>query len=142
MLLHNTCHLTYCTNIHPERSWKDLFESLAESLPEIKRYVSPHSPFGIGLRLSDFSGKEILEGKNLMKFKEWLERNGFYVFTMNGFPYGLFHNKTVKDDVHKPDWNTVERVEYTKRLCRILAVLLPKNMEGGISTSPLSYKPW
>ena len=77
-----------------------------------------------------------------MKFKKWLDENGFYVFTMNGFPYGLFHQRKIKDDVHKPDWTTIERVVYTKRLCRILAVLLPKGIEGGISTSPLSYKPW
>lgn len=142
MYIHNAYHLTYCTNIHSEKNWSDLFASLSATIPVIKKEVSPDARFGIGLRLSDYSSKEILEEKNLMKFKTWLDDNGLYVFTMNGFPYGLFHNKVVKDDVHKPDWTTKERVEYTKRLCRILAVLLPKGMEGGISTSPLSYKPW
>jgi hypothetical protein len=48
----------------------------------------------------------------------------------------------VKDDVHRPDWTTPERLAYTKRLARILAYLLPEELHGGISTSPLSYKPW
>lgn len=141
-MLINKHHLTYCTNIHSEKSWSDLFEGLSANILEVKRTVSPDANFGIGLRLSDNSSRELLEGKNLMMFKEWLEQNGLYVFTMNGFPYGVFHNKKVKDDVHKPDWTTQERVEYTKRLCRILSVILPKGMDGGISTSPISYKPW
>ncbi|HMF70449.1 MAG TPA: metabolite traffic protein EboE, partial [Flavitalea sp.] len=37
---------------------------------------------------------------------------------------------------------TQDRVEYTIRLAEILSQLLPDNMEGGISTSPLSYRHW
>jgi hypothetical protein len=66
-----------------------------------------------------------------------------YVFTLNGFPYGGFHNTIVKDDVHTPDWTTKDRYDYTLRLAHLLANLLPENLnEGGISTSPLSYKYW
>ncbi len=83
-----------------------------------------------------------MEDNRLMAFKKWLDSNGLYVFTMNGFPYGGFHHQVVKDDVHKPDWTTVERLAYTKRLAHILAHLLPEGIDGGISTSPLSYKPW
>jgi len=48
----------------------------------------------------------------------------------------------VKDQVHAPDWTTNERVDYTLRLFNILAELLPEGIEGGISTSPLSYRYW
>jgi hypothetical protein len=65
-----------------------------------------------------------------------------YVHIINGFPYGSFHGTAVKDQVHQPDWTTTERLDYTKRLARILSFLLPEELEGGISTSPLSYKPW
>jgi hypothetical protein len=61
---------------------------------------------------------------------------------MNGFPYGGFHRQVVKEAVYAPDWRTEERVAYTIRLCHILAYLLPEGMEGGISTVPISYKPW
>lgn len=142
MLINDRYHLTYCTNIHSEKNLESLLTGLQNLLPEIKKRISPEKDFGIGLRLSDHSTRELLEGKNLNLLKEWLSEHHMYVFTLNGFPYGNFHQKKVKDDVHKPDWTTRERVEYTKRLCRILSVLLPKDIEGGISTSPISYKPW
>src|SRR5690606_2033482 len=65
---------------------------------------------------------------------------GGYVFTMNGFPFGAFHDTRVKEDVHTPDWTTAERLRYTKRLFDILAQLLPEGIDGGISTSPLGYR--
>jgi hypothetical protein len=61
---------------------------------------------------------------------------------MNGFPYGSFHHTVVKDKVHAPDWLTKERVDYTIRLAEILSQLLPGGMDGGISTSPLTYRHW
>ena len=135
-------HLTYCTNIHPGESWEEVFLSLQKYALAVKEEVSPLSPFGIGLRLSGRAAEEILKGDHLAHFKDWLAIHECYVFTMNGFPYGGFHNTVVKGNVHAPDWLTDERVNYTNNLFTILAELLPKGMEGGISTSPVSYKPW
>ncbi|RFZ81149.1 xylose isomerase [Mucilaginibacter terrenus] len=140
-ILHNT-HLSYCTNIHPGESWAAHFESLKQNFPQVKADVSPDAAMGIGLRLSNQASIEILSGDNLQEFKQWLADNDAYVFTMNGFPYGGFHDTVVKDQVHAPDWTTVDRVAYTQRIFGILAALLPEGMEGGISTSPLSYKHW
>ena len=97
---------------------------------------------GIGLRLSNSASLDIQADEELNEFKAWLAANNAYVFTMNGFPYGNFHHAVVKDQVHAPDWTSNERVDYTLRLFRILAKLLPEGMEGGISTSPLSYRFW
>lgn len=142
MYLDNGYHLTYCTNIHPGERWDEVFRNLQEYLPPLKKNLSPDKPFGIGLRLSDLASRELLEGERLADFKVWLHDNGLYVYTMNGFPFGGFHQQVVKDAVHKPDWTTQERVAYTKRLAHILAAILPEEIDGGISTSPLSYKPW
>ena len=135
-------HLTYCTNIHPGESWSDVKKSLNQYLLEVKANVSPDHPFGVGLRLSNQAALELLESDQLDQFKNWLQKNGLYVFTLNGFPYGSFHGSVVKDNVHKPDWTTDERVEYTKQLFQILSSLVPDYTDGGISTSPLSYKHW
>jgi len=134
--------LTYCTNIHPGANWESTFESLKAYVPLIKREVSPDGPFGLGLRLSNKASEELGEGRLLEEFKEWLAQHDLYVFTMNGFPYGNFHNERVKEDVHTPDWTTQERLIYTQRLFRQLAELLPAGLSGGISTSPISYKYW
>src|SRR3712207_4352005 len=135
-------HLTYCTNIHPGETWAEVFETLRNYVLPIKAELSPDKPFGIGLRLSDQASKDLSTANHLAEFKTWLDQNGLYVFTMNGFPFGGFHGQVVKDTVYKPDWTTPDRLEYTRRLSYLLAALLPEGLEGGISTSPLSYKPW
>lgn len=135
-------HLTYCSNIHAGENWGDHFSQLQAFIPAVKAQVSPGKPFGIGLRLSNLASLELAKQPALDAFRLWLKEQDCYVFTMNGFPYGGFHREKVKDDVHTPDWTTAERVAYTIRLFRILAALLPEGMEGGVSTSPLSYKLW
>lgn len=142
MHIKDTFHLSYCTNIHPGSNWESTFASIKQYVPEIKEEVSPNAPFGLGLRLSNKASEELNEAENLTDFQRWLAQNDIYVFTMNGFPYGNFHNERVKDNVHTPDWTTQERLTYTKRLFEQLAILLPEGMTGGISTSPLSYKYW
>ena len=138
----NTGHLTYCTNIHPGKNWSYDFKALQENFPVIKQSVSPDQPLGLGLRLSNISSLELAKDDALTEFKQWLKENDAYVFTMNGFPYGEFHGTVVKEDVHTPDWTTDARRDYTIRLFRILQSLLPEGMDGGISTSPLSYRHW
>lgn len=135
-------HLSYCTNIHPGESWKETFENLKKYIPQIKSDLAPDQAFGIGLRLSNEASLILAQPEELTAFKSWLKEQNAYVFTMNGFPYGGFHGQVVKDDVHTPDWTTKERRDYTIRLFEILAELLPDQMEGGISTSPLSYRLW
>lgn len=135
-------HLTYCTNIHPGETWPEVLEQLETHLPELKSRIAPEQMLGVGLRLSSRAAEDLLKDDALKQFKDWLQQEGLYVFTMNGFPYGSFHRQRVKDLVYAPDWRTEERVRYTRILIQILAKLLPEGMDGGISTSPLSYKPW
>jgi hypothetical protein len=92
--------------------------------------------------LSGAESAELLVGDRLAGLREWLDAEGLYVFTINGFPHGTFHGEPVKADVHAPDWRSDERVAYTLRLAEILAVLLPDGVDGTISTNPLSYGAW
>lgn len=135
-------HLTYCTNIHAGESWEDHFKALKANIPAVKKELSPARPFGIGLRLSRLASLGLGKQQNLDEFKRWLDESQCYVFVINGFPYGGFHHTKVKDQVHAPDWTTQDRVLYTIQLFNILSAVLPKGMEGGVSTSPLSYKFW
>ena len=142
MHINDLFHLSYCTNIHPGSDWESTFSSLKMFVPDIKKKVSPNASFGLGLRLSNKASEELNDANHLSEFKSWLSQNDVYVFTMNGFPYGNFHDERVKDNVHAPDWTTNERLVYTKRLFSQLEKLLPNRMSGGISTSPISYKYW
>jgi len=135
-------HLTYCTNIHPAVGWEAVLDSLRAHAPPLKARLSPDAPFGIGLRLSGEESRELLADGRLEDFRGWLDAEGLYVFTINGFPHGTFHGQPVKAGVHAPDWRSEERFRYTLRLAEILDALLPDGVDGTISTSPLSYKPW
>ena len=135
-------HLTYCTNIHAGENWSDHFAALRKHVPKIRKALAPEAPFAIGLRLSHMASLELGKEDRLEEFEAWLKSENCYVGVINGFPYGGFHHTRVKDQVHAPDWTTQDRVIYTAQLFRILSVLLPEGMEGGVSTSPLSYKLW
>lgn len=134
--------LTYCTNIHPGEGWEETFANIRRFGPALKQRLSPDGPFGLGLRLSEAGASQLLRSDDLPRFKDYLEANGLYVAIINGFPYGSFHNRVIKADVMAPDWRTEERVQYTLKLAEILSKLVPDRMDGGISTSPLSYKGW
>ncbi|SFB51616.1 metabolite traffic protein EboE [Algoriphagus aquimarinus] len=138
----NDFHLSYCSNIHPGESWEATFENLKKYIPEVKERLDVDKSFGIGLRLSHEASLVLEKADQLSKFKDWLKSENAYVFTLNGFPYGDFHRTTVKDQVHFPDWTTTDRRDYTIRSFRILAQLLPQGQDGGISTSPISYRHW
>jgi hypothetical protein len=135
-------HLTYCTKIHPGRGWPEQFASLRHYVPRLKARLSPQRPFGLGLRLSAAESEELLAGDNLEHFRDFLGQHNLYVFTLNGFPYGDLDGTPVKAQIFAPDWRAEARLQYTLRLIDILKRLLPPGVAGGISTVPLSYKPW
>jgi len=136
-------HLAYSTNIHRGNTWGETFASLREDTMRVREQVcSTARPFGIGLRLSHEASLELIQPDRLAEFRRWLEANNCYVFTINGFPYGNFHGTRVKEQVYVPDWQTPARLDYTKRLFDLLVQLLPQGVEGSVSTSPGSFKPF
>ena len=138
---HHQAHLTYCSNIHPGESWDETFHNLKTYTTQVRKGLT-ESPFGIGLRLSHLAALELIKETQLNAFQAWLREENMYVFTINGFPYGGFHHQKVKEAVHQPDWSTSDRLAYTQRLFLILSILLPEGMDGGVSTSPISYRYW
>jgi sugar phosphate isomerase/epimerase len=136
-------HLTYCTNIHAGETWPEVRANVAQHVVGVKARVAPDAPFGIGLRLSAVAAEALAEPKELEAFREFLDRQGMYVFTINGFPYGPFHGTAVKEAVYLPDWMDEARLVYTDRLARLLAAILPAQpgLEGSVSTSPGAFKP-
>jgi len=141
--------LAYCTNIHPAETWEETLATLGtrtlrvrDLLGEQPSLIEPfHTvPFAIGLRLSAGAAREVLDGDELARFRDWLAREECYVFTINGFPYGNFHGTRVKEEVYRPDWTTAERLEYTKQLFTILSQILPPGIDGSVSTLPGSFK--
>lgn len=135
--------LGYCSNIHPGEIWSEHFEQLKNRIPKVKENVSPQHPMGLGLRIADLASKDLQDQAAFQELKDWLEKEDLYVYTLNGFPFGGFHDTVVKDHVHTPDWTHPSRKDYTLRLAKLLVQLIPERLkEAGISTSPLSYRFW
>ncbi len=133
-------HLSYCTNIHAGETWDQVYEQLRMHLPPLRQRLARGARFGIGLRLSAVAAETLAAVSAREEFRDWLDTNGLYVFTLNGFPYGRFHGTPVKEQVYRPDWRTRERLDYSNRLADILAALVPEGGEGSISTLPAAYK--
>ena len=135
-------HLTYCTNIHAGEALAEVMAGLARHLPAIKAAVSPDRPFGVGLRLGHRAAEGLRDAGALAELKRFLAAGGYYVFTINGFPYGAFHGGAVKENAYRPDWSEPERLAYTNHLADLLATLLPPGEAGSLSTVPCTFKPW
>jgi hypothetical protein len=140
MKLKHGAHLAYCTNVHRGQTWDETLASLQKYTLAVRQRVCPRRPFAIGLRLGNRAATELAEKRRLLTFKRWLERNDCYIFSVNGFPFGRFHGKSVKEKVYLPDWTSPARLAYTNRLFDLLAVLVPQGIEGSVSTLPGSFK--
>jgi hypothetical protein len=135
-------HLTYSTLVHPGDTWPEMWDSLRTYVPKVKERVSPDAPFGVCLRLSAASARELAGDEGARReLKEFLDSGDLYVYTVNAFPYGPFKGQRVKEQVYEPDWRTVERTQYTMSVATILAEISPDYVDPSIQTAPLGFKP-
>jgi sugar phosphate isomerase/epimerase len=116
-------HLTYCSNIHAGESWASVRDTLGSVLPELRTRLAWSGPMGIGLRLSASAAEALEDPPAPGEFLRFLADGQYYVFTINGFPYGAFHHTRVKEHVYEPDWRDPRRLAYTNRLAGLLAHL-------------------
>ncbi|TFH17411.1 MAG: hypothetical protein E4H02_02945 [Lentisphaerales bacterium] len=135
-------HLTYCMNVHPGETWAQNMAAIRDMALAVRDRVCRDQPFGLGLRLSNAASLSLSEPSARNEFKTFLDEHSLYVFTVNAFPYGAFHDTRVKEQVYLPDWRESARRDYTIRVADILANLLPDSVSGSISTVPCSYRQW
>jgi hypothetical protein len=135
-------HLSYGTLTTGE-GWSDGFEQLKQLVPALKARLSPRAPFALGLRLSAAAAEALEQPEVLREFQCWLRDNDCYISSLNGACYRTPVREDGKDAHLRPDWTEAARLDYTLRLARLLAALLPPELDSGsVSTLPLSYKPW
>ena len=132
--------LTYCTNIHPGESWADVMANLNGHALAVKEAVSADEKFPLGLRISHQAASDITPA-DIAEFRDWCDLHDCYLLTINGFPFGTFHNQPVKEKVYEPDWRSRARVDYTKRLADLAVALSTRAAPLSISTVPVAYKP-
>lgn len=134
-----TISFGYCTNVHAGADLPQTQRNLERYALAVKKRVSPTAPMGIGLWLSASTARTLLDQNQLLACDDWLQSAGLIPFTLNGFPFGDFHQKVVKHKVYEPTWWDPARAEYTRDLITIQDRLLPPGMEGSISTLPIAW---
>lgn len=156
-MTHPTPWFAYCTNVHAGADLESALANLERfSVPVAQKIASirlesdsptfptkpsPGSPFhhplGVGWWLSDDAATSALA--DLTTVRHRIDRLGLQIRTLNGFPQFNFHEPIVKQRVYLPSWCEPTRREYTLRLIKVLASLLPPDGTGSISTLPLGW---
>lgn len=129
----------YCTNVHAGRTLEETIANLREHAAAVRRLVQPDGAMGVGLWLAQSAAQQMLDDDRVAEFRELLGELGLLPYTLNGFPYGDFHQDIVRHQVYEPTWCDRSRTDYTLRLIQILDQLLPPHAEGSISTLPIAW---
>ena len=129
----------YCTNVHAGTDLAETRRQLERHAVGVKQQFAPDQPMGIGLWLSAVAAEGLAESGQLEEFAAWLDANQLVAYTLNGFPYGDFHQPVVKHRVYEPTWMDPARRDYTLQLIAILDRLLPGGAAGSISTLPICW---
>jgi len=136
----------YCTNVHAGTDMATIRAKLLEfAVPIADSLDDPTAKLGVGLWLPFSAAAELSIGDGAADFGRWLADHRLNPFTMNGFPFDNFHLPVVKHRVYRPTWGDSRRLEYTRLLAQILAVLQSAQGEdsaapvGSISTLPIGW---
>ena len=97
-----------------------------------------------GIWISNRAALELLDPELRQKFKAVLLEENLWPTSINGFPFGGFHEQRVKENVYLPDWSSSARLDYTCLLAELASVLLLDAPDPfrkcAISTVPLGFK--
>ncbi|MEL4166014.1 metabolite traffic protein EboE [Pseudomonas sp. ZS001] len=135
----HSAQIGYCSNVHPTPDLASLRASIAEHFQGVRRLRGLDEQDS-GLWISALAARELQQASARRDFLHLLRHNGLRLTSLNGFPYGQFHQGAVKAEVYQPHWADPRRLEYSVNLARILAQALPPDCsQGVISTVPLGY---
>ncbi len=137
----NNKSLTYCSNIFKEKTLYDLLEKI-EKYAFFLRKTFKKKWVGLSLCMSNKLIIELHEFKKLIFFGKWLKRHNFYLSSLNGFVYKVFHKKKIKENIYYPDWTSKNRNLYTKKLIMLLVHMKTGFNNSSISTMPISFRNW
>lgn len=132
--------LMYCSNVHPAESAGAVEAAVGRHVAGVRKARGLET-MAAGLWLSRSAAAELKAPPRLAAFAKCLQAHGIELATLNGFPYGGFHETRVKERVYQPDWADPARLDYTLDLAEILAACLPAGCaEGTISSLPLGAR--
>jgi len=132
--------LFYCSNVHPGETLSEVKMNLCHFVDSV-RQKRCLTGMQAGLWLSQQAVSEWAAcPEEKVLFADLLKAKKITVRSLNGFPYGGFHQGVVKETVYQPAWDQRARLDYTIQLATLLADLIrDSGDEGTISTLPLGF---
>lgn len=129
----------YCSNVHPTRDLVGLHSSIERHFQGVRRLRGlPEQDSGLWICAQ--AADQLQDASARRRFLALLQETGLRLTSLNGFPYGEFHQGAVKAEVYLPDWSMPQRLSYSLNLAHLLAQALPADCrQGVISTVPLGY---
>ncbi|WP_409317410.1 metabolite traffic protein EboE [Pseudomonas sp. KCJK9016] len=129
----------YCSNVHPTHDLARLKASVDQHFQGVRTQRGLQEQDS-GLWISALAASGLQQTSARSAFLGLLQRSGLRLTSLNGFPYGQFHDGAVKAAVYLPSWAEPKRLAYSLELAQILAQALPADCQQGvISTVPLGY---
>ncbi|GHE38897.1 xylose isomerase [Streptosporangium violaceochromogenes] len=127
-------HLSYNAGVHPAEDLENLIAHLTRYAVPVRKRLGV-ARMGVGLWLSPGVADHLIADRiELVRLRRSLEERGLEVVSLNG-------TGGRNQEAPGPDWAKPERYRYTMALARILAFLLPDDVEfGSISTIPIGWR--
>lgn len=129
--------ITHQLSTLPIGTFADLQETIAAGISPVAHMTVSNSTPGIVLRLS----QSLLDDPSLTpeSLRSLLDEFDLQVVGISGV--GIADG--IKAEIHRPDWQTEERLAYVFRASTLLAAILPEHItDAGISTNALTYRGW
>ncbi|MCB1755538.1 MAG: metabolite traffic protein EboE [Gammaproteobacteria bacterium] len=132
--------LAYCSNVHPGESLADIGANLERFVGPVREALAA-AELGAGLWISNKASLATQNEADFQHLQQKLVANRLRLQSLNGFPFGDFHQEVIKASVYLPDWSERARLDYTVSLAKLLAACLPADENSGtISTLPLGFQ--
>ncbi|GGM72975.1 xylose isomerase [Thermopolyspora flexuosa] len=127
-------HLAYNAGVHPAEDLENLIAHLTRYAVPVRRRLGVDR-LGIHLWLAPAVADHLIADRiELVRLRRSLEERGLEVVGLNG-------TGGRNREAPGPDWAKPERYRYTMALARILAFLLPDDVQyGSISTIPIGWR--
>lgn len=127
-------HLAYNAGVHPAEDLENLIAHLTRYAVPVRRKLGVDR-LGVGLWLAPAVADHLVADRiELVRLRRSLEEQGLECVSLNG-------TGGRNQEVPGPDWAKPERYRYTMALAKILAFLLPDDVQsGGISTIPIGWR--
>lgn len=129
----------YCGNVHPAATVDQVWDNVQHHASAVRNLCCPDEILPFGIWVSKTALDQLQSEDNVRRLRDALQRHHVNAFTINGFPFGDFHQPVVKHSVYQPDWTTDRRLDYTLKLANLHDALLPSGQPSTISTLPLGW---